>query len=255
MDVVIIEDEPLLAEKLRLELTKADQQIRITAILGSIAEAINHFQKAPSPHLIFSDIQLSDGLSFEIFRNITLQVPVVFCTAYDEYALEAFKANGIDYILKPFTSEDILTTLDKFRQLSGKDRGEPTRDLLEGLEQVVLGLKGKDQSSILIHLKDRILPIRKQDICLALVENSITYILTTGGKRYIQNDNLDTLHQRLGDSFYRVNRQYIINREGIESVSQYFARKLLIHPNFEYPEPLVISKANATHFLNWLQDH
>lgn len=254
MDIVIIEDEPLLAEKLRSELTKAAQEIRVTAILPSIAEAIEYFESSPVPTLIFSDIQLPDGLSFEIFRTVKINVPVVFCTAFDEYALEAFKANGIDYILKPFSSEDIENTLLKFKGLTSVKESSEV-DLREEMGQLLRELKSNEQNTILIHLKDSILPIRKTEIALCLVENSMTYVLTFAGKRHIINDNLDSLQNRLGTTFYRVNRQYLINREGIDSVSQYFARKLLVQPTFDYPDPLVISKANTKNFLNWLQSH
>lgn len=254
MDVVIIEDEPLLAEKLQSELTKADSSIRVSATLSSITEAIEYFENSPVPTLIFSDIQLPDGLSFEIFRKVKINAPVVFCTAFDEYALEAFKVNGIDYILKPFSSEDIENTLSKFKGLSSpKETIE--LDLRGEMEQLFRGLKGDEQSSILVHLKDRIVPVRKSEIALCLVANSISYILTFEGKRYNVNDNLDSLQKRLGITFYRVNRQYLINREGIASVSQYFARKLLIEPTFKFSDPLVVSKANVTNFLNWLQSH
>ena len=256
--LVIIEDEPLLAERLQNELQRADPAIEVLTILPSIREALAWFETNDPPELIFSDIQLLDGLSFEIFKRLSLQTPVIFCTAFDEYALEAFKANGIDYLLKPFTSEDIQKTLEKYQAITGPTSTAPETsptDLYAQLDHVIQQLKGKEQTTILIHLKDRILPIRRDEIALGLVENGMTYILTLEGKRYMVNDKLDQLHQRLGDSFYRVNRQYIINREGIGSVSQFFGRKLLIEPSFTFQDKLVVSKANASHFLNWLAEH
>lgn len=251
MRIIIIEDEPLLAQKLKTEILKVHPATEVLAMLRSIAEAIGYFADGEQPDLIFSDIQLPDGLSFEIFKRVETAAPVIFCTAYDDYALEAFRSNGIDYILKPFSDQDIKKTLNKYHSLT--QQSEPNQDLYASLGEMIRELKAEPKKSLLVYRKDKIIPLKVADIALALTENGNTSVLTFEGTRWTVNHNLDALHQKLGSSFYRLNRQYLIQRDAVEKVSQYFARKLLIHPTVDFSEPLIVSKANASNFLNWLE--
>src|SRR3989339_245967 len=166
MKIVIIEDELLTAEDLKNTILDIEPDARVIAILSSIKEAVFYFQKNERPDLIFSDIQLGDGLSFEIFKEIPITTPVIFCTAYDEYALQAFKANGIDYILKPFDEKAVRTALGKFVKLK-----DPGPDLQKQIRQA-------PHSSLLVYQRDKIFPIRLCDVALIYVENEITHLLT-----------------------------------------------------------------------------
>ena len=251
MKVIIIEDEPLMAEALEEELLKADESIEILKKLGSIKEALNFLTPDNLPDLFFSDIQLPDGLSFEIFKTLQTTTPIIFCTAYDEYALDAFKANGIDYVLKPFESEDIVRTLGKYQNLVSQPDKQDYNQLLSILENS----RSKAPSALLIYQGDKIIPIKATSVALAEVDHGIVYVRTVEGQRHAVNYNMDRLHELLGRDFYRLNRQYLIHRDTVKQVSQYFARKLLVVPSISVQEKLIVSKANATDFLRWLEAH
>lgn len=253
MNIVIIEDEPLLAQALEAELREVDPFSTVTCKLTTIEEALAYLTPDTMPDLFFSDIQLPDGLSFEIFKTLGVQVPVVFCTAFDSYALEAFKANGIDYILKPFATEDIRATIIKYKQLvSGKEEVMP--DLSKLVQWMEHNRREEEtQTSILVHQGEKITPVKSSEVALASLDHGLVSVFTFTGQRFPVNYNMDKLHQHLGKGFYRVNRQYVINRDAVQHVSRYFARKLLIQPSISFSEPLIVSKAGASDFLRWLE--
>lgn len=251
MKVVIIEDEFLVADELE-SIIVSDKNIQVIKKLSNISEALEYFNYQAEIDLIFSDIQLSDGLSFEIFKRLELNVPIIFCTAFDHYALEAFKSNGVDYILKPFDKETILKSLDKFTQLT---KNEPSQEN-QKIEQLLLSLsqtKQEPKKSLLMYKGDKIFPIKIENIAVAEYDNSIIYIHTFDGNKYTCDQSLDSIESSLNEEFYRVNRQSIIHKRNIEHVSKYFARKLLIKPLIESKNELIVSKAKASDFLTWLQ--
>jgi DNA-binding LytR/AlgR family response regulator len=251
MNIVIIEDEGLVADDLELNIRKLiDEPVDIVQ-LRSVKEGIAYFKKADAPDLIFSDIQLGDGLSFEIFITGLVSVPVVFCTAYDEYALDAFKANGIDYILKPFTSQTLNNALQKYRQLKQLFSTDQTPQY-EALIQMLAGKKTQKVASVLVYHQDKIIPVNLDDIAMFYLANEITHLLTFSGKTFYPNKNLDELEQVSGSYFFRANRQYLICRKAIIDVSSFFSRKLSINLNIPFSEKVIVSKGKAPQFLNWL---
>jgi len=176
MKIVIIEDEKITADELAGTITSLEPDAVISAILSSVKMAVAYFQKNEAPNLIFSDVQLGDGLSFEIFKFVKISAPVIFCTAYDEYALNAFKTNSIDYILKPSTSQTIAEALAKYRNLRQTFSGgeQKYKDILEAL----VNMEAPKSASILVHYKDKILPVKLGDIALFYIENEVTHLLT-----------------------------------------------------------------------------
>ncbi|MFK7786924.1 MAG: LytR/AlgR family response regulator transcription factor [Crocinitomicaceae bacterium] len=243
MNLIIIEDEPLIAEALRFEIKRTRPNIQIECVLGSIGEALSYFKKNAMPDIFFSDIQLPDGLSFEIFKKINSKVPVVFCTAYDNYALGAFEANGVDYLLKPFTHEDIQRTFEKLEALSS-----PKQDL--GLiEEIYLKAKPK---SLIVRKGDKIIPIKSTDIQLVHIESGVTYLYSKSQGKFHVDQTIEELQAFLGEQFFRVNRQNLLSRDVVESASEYFGRKLLVKTTKDYPFELIVSKNNVTKFLGWL---
>lgn len=252
MRVVILEDERLTAEDLAESIKKVDPQIEIIAILYSVKEALSFFEKEHEVDLIFSDIQLGDGLSFEIFKKIQLQTPVIFCTAYDEYALDAFKANGIDYILKPFNFNAISESISKYRNFQKSFQTEST--LINKLAEILERRSDSTQTSVLVHYKDKIIPEKISNIALIFLENEMTYLFTFDQKKYTINKPLEELEKICGNQFYRANRKVILNRKSIKDVSKYFNRKLLVNLNipFEHSDPITIGKTKTTEFMNWL---
>lgn len=257
MRIVIIEDEKLTAEDLVDTIHAIDSQIEIVAVLNSVKEAIHYFQENSKNNidLVFSDIQLGDGLSFEIFSSIQLKFPVIFCTAYDEYALSAFKSNGIDYILKPFTRKTIEEALSKFRDLkkilSADDATfEKISELFENRKKPVI-------TSVMVYVKEKIVPINLNEIALFYIENDIVRLKTFDQKTFPISNKLEELERLAGNNFYRANRKFLINRKAIVDASQYFHRKLQI--NLTIPlhsnEPITVSKVKVTQFINWLSEN
>ncbi|OFX42880.1 MAG: DNA-binding response regulator [Bacteroidetes bacterium GWA2_30_7] len=252
MRIAIIEDEKLTAEDLAETILKVEPNIKIVTTLYSVKEAVSYFQKNEKPDLIFCDIQLGDGLSFEIFKAIHTSTPVIFCTAYDEYALNAFKANGIDYILKPFTKKTIATALDRYKEL--KNNLSQSISGYEKISELFENRKNQQDASVLVYIKDKIVPVKINDIALFYIENEITHFFTFKQNTHTINKTLDELEKLTGNSFYRANRKFLISRKAIKDASQYFHRKLLVNLSIPFTtnEPITISKVKVTDFLNWL---
>ena len=250
MKIVIIEDEQLTADDLSETILKVSPEVQIIARLSSVKDAVAWFRKYEQPDLIFSDIQLGDGLCFEIFRKHPVTTPVIFCTAFDEYALTAFKAHGIDYILKPFDEQTIAGALTRYKELERKFLGNNKQ--IETILQLFENRKNQKQGSVLVYHKDKILPIKLQDIALFYLEHEITYIITFRQKTFTISKSLEELEEIAGNSFYRANRQYLVNRKAIKEASQYFARKLSIALSIPFSETITVSKVKVPDFLNWL---
>jgi len=250
MKIVIIEDEQLTADDLSETILKVFPGAQIIARLRSVKDAVAWFRKNEQPDLIFSDIQLGDGLCFEIFKKHPLTTPVIFCTAYDEYALSAFKANGIDYILKPFDEQAIANSLTRYKELERKFLGNNQQ--IEKILQLFDNRKNQNRGSVLVYHKDKILPVKLDDIALFYIDHEITYLITLGQKSFTISRTLEELEEIADNSFYRANRQYLVNRKAIKEASQYFARKLSITLSIPFSETITVSKVKVPDFLNWL---
>ena len=251
MNIVIIEDERIVADDLEASIEQLlDQPARIVQ-LHSVKEAIDYLQSSPSIDLIFSDIQLGDGLSFEIFLAVPLAVPIIFCTAYDEYALQAFKANGIDYILKPFTLETLEGAIQKYTQLKKTFSADPGIQYAT-IMQLLANREPQKTASVLVYHQDKIIPIKVEDIAFFYLENEITHLHTFTGKTHYPNKKLDELESMTDPVFFRANRQFLICRRAIVDVSSFFSRKLSINLTIPFHEKIVVSKAKAPQFLEWL---
>lgn len=249
MRIVIIEDEEITAADLAASIRKAEPMAEIVAMLGSVKQAVDFFQQNRQPlDLIFSDIQLGDGLSFEIFKKTPVSTPIIFCTAYDEYALNAFKVNSIHYMLKPFSSKTVGEALAKFKEFKttfsrGASQYEAIIDLLHNR---------KGQSSVLVYQGDRIVPVKIEYVALFYIENEVSYLYTFDQARYVVNKTMEELEQIGGDNFFRTNRQFLVNRNAIKDSSQYFGRKLAVNLTIPFEEKITVSKTKVSEFINWL---
>jgi len=253
MNVVIIEDEELAAEDLVHTLAEVVPSIQILACLQSVEEALAYFQRAPHVDLIFSDIQLGDGISFEIFDSIGLRVPIVFCTAYDAYLLPAFKTNGIDYILKPISTQAIAATMDKYFNLQKALRQEvETPKLSASFYQDLMEQVHPKATAVLVHQQDRIIPIDISDIALCYIELENVFIKTFLGKDFLVMKTLDELEKQLGGDFYRANRQHLLSRQIVQHASYTLARKLVVDLRIAYAIKIYVSREKAKNFLRWL---
>lgn len=253
MRILIIEDEPLTAAHLKNTLLQIDKTIRVVHTTASVAESVVYLNDSPEIDLIFCDIHLGDGICFEIFENITTSVPVIFCTAYDKYAINAFKHNGIDYILKPFSNDSVQKALDKYTQLSktmlsGMAQNLPLLDY--SLLQQIMQPKS---SSLLVQHKNKIIPVKINDIAVLSIEYKMVQIITLHLQTYFIQQTLDELEKLCGHDFFRVNRQYLINKKAINEVVRIDTRKLLLKFTIAGTPELLVGKNKIPEFLNWLR--
>jgi two-component system, LytTR family, response regulator LytT len=250
MKVVIIEDEKLTANDLSKTLVKIDSSIEIVTLLHSVEEAASFFKSDPDVDLVFSDIELGDGLSFQIFEKFNISYPIIFCTAYNQYALEAFKTFGIDYILKPFDRTSIENALSKFGTL--KEKTSPPKDDYSGIIQLLQQKVAHQLPSVLIHHGDKIIPLNGKEIALFYIEDEYTFAHSFEGKKHLLTQKMETLEKSFSPDFFRANRQFLVNRKAVKDASVFFARKMLINLNIPFEEQIVVGKLKLTAFTHWL---
>jgi two-component system LytT family response regulator len=195
------------------------------------------------------DIHLADGIAFEIFNHVTINCPVIFTTAYDEYALRAFKVNSVDYLLKPVEVSDIQTALKKIKTLSGHDA---MQDTLTGLMDFFRRGQ-KYRTHFLIPAKgDKLMPVRVSDLACFCIETGIVNVITFDGRIFRIDNTLDEISDMLDpDNFFRANRQYIISREAVKDIDFWFSGRLSLNLKIETPEKIVLSKARVPEFKSW----
>ena len=252
MKALIVEDETLAARHLNNVLA-AVGNIHVIGVLDSISETIEWFRSNSCPDIIFMDIHLADGLAFEIFNHINVSCPIVFTTAYDEYALKAFKVNSVDYLLKPIEVSDVQAALNKLKALSG----------IQGMQNSISGLIDffrKDQkykSHFLIPSKgDKLLPVRVSDIACFYIDSGIVKAMTYDSFNYRFENTLDELADMLDQAtFFRANRQFIISREAVKDVDLWFSGKLSLNLKVGTPCKIIISKAKVPEFKNWFSEN
>ncbi len=251
MKIVIIEDEQKTARNLAKTIESVCSEAQILHCIESVEEGELFFQNAPDIDLIFSDIQLGDGLCFDIFERINLQIPIIYCTAYSEYAVRAFKNLGIGYILKPFSAPDVAQAIHKYQTLFEKEKTTKNTAELGLISEIKRQLMPKN-TGIVVFRGDKIIPIENEKIAFLYIENAIVYVFTFDEKKLSTNYKLDDLEQKLYPQFFRANRQFLINRKAIKEASQHFNRKLQLHLTVSFPKVILIGKEKVTLFLNWL---
>lgn len=252
MKVIIIEDEMLVAEDLARTLLKINPAIEIVAILASVQQAVSYFKTKSAPDLVFSDIKLGDGLSFTIFQQILVDAPVIFCTAFDEYALEAFKTNGIEYILKPFSRDAVKQALGKFNSLKKQFSGT-IAEQYEAAMEAVSSSGDRPRETLIIRFRDKLLPVNLGDIALFYVENFTVYAHLFSQKVYVIPESLEELEKSCGSHFFRINRQQLVNRSAIKDASTYLSRKLKVELTLPLDREIFVSKLRKGKFIDWLK--
>lgn len=248
MKVLIIEDEQPAAHKLIRLLEEADKQIEVIDVLASIEQTINWLAVHPGPELIFMDIQLEDGISFEIFETCKIQTPVIFTTAYDEYALKAFKVNSIDYLLKPIAPDDLKAALDKFNVLH-RQQANYSR-----LESIISQLQPKTKERFLIKIGEHYRSVQTLSIhCFFIMERN-SFIQTDTGKTYPIDYSLDKIEQLVDPGqFFRINRNFIVNSSAIQDILIYSSGRLKIILNgWTEKEDILVSRERVTEFKEWM---
>lgn len=248
--VVIIEDETAAAVNLRNMLTTITPDVEIVEVLESIEESVEFFSRDVDADVVFMDIHLADGDSFRIFKSVDINIPIIFTTAYDEYALEAFKVNSIDYLLKPFKVEDLRRALDKLHRLTATERMAQ----YERRGKMVASATDEVLKTLLVRYKDKIIPVKLDDIAYFYTSEDHVTLTTLDGRNYPAEKTLEALVQQLPqDKFYRANRQFIVSRSAVKDIVVWFGSRLALNLTIETPERIIISKARVSDFKQWLR--
>ncbi|WP_080779620.1 LytR/AlgR family response regulator transcription factor [Chryseobacterium phocaeense] len=252
MNIIIIEDEFRAAKSLQNLILDLKPESNILGVYDSIETSVEALSNPIKPDLIFMDIQLSDGLSFEIFKTAEITCPVIFCTAFDQYMLDAFKSKGVDYILKPFSREDIaeaLRKVDDLKKFFSKNELPDIEFLLQKINQPA----GK--SSFLVFKNQKYTTILTENIAYFYIHNEITHLVTFDKEQFQLSQPLGQVAEQVsGKQFFRINRQYLVNFKAIKEMEHYFQRKILVKLVIETPENLLINKEKTHSFFTWLED-
>ena len=248
MKALIIEDEIMAAKALKKLLGEVSPGIEIVGVLESIEDSVEWIEENPMPDVIFMDIHLADGSSFAIFDKVSITCPVIFTTAYDEYALKAFEVNSIDYLLKPVSKEALDRAMRKLHTLS------ETRVNSDQVEKLLsqLGEKKKYRNYFLLPERDKLVPLSVSNVAYAYIEAKTVKMVTYDNKSYYLTQTLDDLIAQLDPhEFFRANRQFVVARKAIKDVSIWFGNKLAINLIMETPERVIVSKARVGEFKFW----
>lgn len=254
MNIIIIEDEFRAAKSLQNLILDLKPDAKIIGVYDSIEMSIEALSKDLKPDLIFMDIHLSDGLSFEIFRKVEITCPVVFCTAFDQYMLDAFKSKGVDYVLKPFSREDIAEALRKVDELKKFFQKNELPEL-ESLLQKIAQPQPTSKSSFLVFKNQKYTTILIENIAYFYIHNEITHLMTFNKEQFQLTQSLGQVAKQISEKqFFRINRQYLVNFKAIKEMEHYFQRKILVKLIVETPEQLLINKEKTHSFFTWLED-
>lgn len=247
MRALVIEDE-LLAREHMIKLLQGNfPEVEVVGAVGSIKDAVAWITEQPAPDVIFMDVELSDGTSFDIFTQVEIPCPVVMTTAYDQYAVQAFEVNAIDYLLKPIGLPELQ------RAISRVTSGQAQKPSTEAVRRLVHQVR---KEKFLIRMNNRIVPVRTSDIAYFYSEDKNSYIVTTGGASYVMDESLDAIAQNLDpDAFFRISRSCIISDQVIDSVSRLMGGRLQISLRRGFPQltDLTVSRARVDDFLAWLE--
>jgi DNA-binding LytR/AlgR family response regulator len=249
--VVIIEDEKLSAEHLTMLLKKIDPAIEVVKYMDTVKTAIQAFQEGLNADLIFIDIHLADGNSFEIFTAIQIDIPIIFTTAYDNYAIQAFKQNSIDYLLKPVSLKDIAFSLEKFK----KQQQVANKQLIENITSTYLQLNKQYKTRFLVKKGQGIDYVQVKEVHHFETRESLSFLVTANGNRFPIDYTLDQLETMLPPAnFFRINRKIILNIVSIEKVDNYFNGRLAIACKLLEGDARIVSRERVNDFKQWLDN-
>ncbi len=246
MKIVIIEDETAAARNLQALVRKVIPTAQFLATLESIEETVEWFGAHPCPDLLFMDIHLADGEAFRIFDRVDIPCPIIFTTAYDEYALEAFKVNSIDYLLKPIKETELERAVEKLQRLSKTELAERKEGIAE------MARNRDEQKVFLIPVRDKIVPLKIENVAFFYTTDEKVRAFDYEGNSFPMDRSLDKLIKILSDvDFFRANRQFIVARNAINDISVWFGSRLSLNLKVKAPERIVISKDRVPEFKRW----
>lgn len=249
MRILLIEDERLAADRLRKMVAAALPEAVIEGPLVSVKKAVSWFQQEEAPDLAFLDIQLADGLSFEIFEQVQVKTPVIFTTAYDEYAIKAFKVNSIDYLLKPIQEDCLQQAIQKFKNLVKQER---TVDPLV-LEKMMLQMNRQYKTRFIVKIGEHIHAVPVEDVLYFFSEEKATFLVTNQHKRFIIDYALDHVEQMVDPNlFFRTNRKFLLSFSSIRNIIAYSGSRLKIELQNGGDHEVLVSREKVGPFKEWL---
>jgi DNA-binding LytR/AlgR family response regulator len=251
---LIIEDEPLAASRLEKMLHQTGFPIQVLAVLESVSQSLSWFQSQPAPDLILSDIQLGDGISFQIFEKIPPPAPVIFTTSYDEYAIRAFRIQSIDYLLKPVKAEELKSALQKFSELQKMQAPLQLlqQQMAQLMQQLEPGKSGRYKERFLVRQADQLIPVPVSEIAYFFTRNDWVCLQTMEDKQYLVDFRLDELEELLDPAlFFRLNRQFIAAASSLRKAHNHLNGKLKIDLSPHPEEEVFVSREKAGQFKSW----
>lgn len=253
MKVLIVEDEILAQAELKRLLGKSTENIDVLDCLDSIEESVKWLKNNPAPDLIFMDIQLSDGLSFEIFNKVRVTSPVIFTTAYDEYALQAFKVNSIDYLLKPIEQVDLQASLGKYEKLKEDFARKTSAFTPEQVEHLLNFRRKEYKSRFVSRIGGNLKHIQLEEVAYFYAEDKIVFLVTVKNEEFIIDYTLEQLEPLLDPKqFYRLNRRFIAKIDAINNVGKYFHGRLEVSLKPKTEDKVIVSRERTAKFKEWL---
>ena len=250
MKVLIVEDETAAFDNLVSILAGIDPMIEIMGNTEGVVQTVRWLQNNPKPDLIFMDIHLSDGSAFAIFTQMEMEVPIIFTTAYDQYAIDAFKVNSVDYLLKPINPKEVEAALQKFKKWGQTDISQ----YLEQLAKLKVASAMNYRDKLIIQYRDKLLPVPIMEVAYFYYTDHKTSVTLMDGNSYPLRSALDSIYNTLDPTnFIRANRQYILNREGVRDISVWFDGRLRVNMKVEVPEAIFISKNRVVEFRQWME--
>jgi two-component system, LytTR family, response regulator LytT len=251
MQVLIIEDEMLLAKRLQKMLFSIEPGFQVAGITQGVGESVQWIQQNPAPDLVFMDVELADGQSFDIFKHVEFDVPIIFTTAYNEFAVKAFKLNSIDYLLKPINENELQHAINKFKSAGTFQQAIAIRNLLQQAEQ--LNKPTGYRNRFLVKQALKWMSIDVLDVAYLYSENKCTFLRTYQDQKYIVDIALDVLEKELSpQQFFRANRKYMLTGKSVVSIHSWFNQKLKVELNPGTGEPIIISREKANAFKVWM---
>jgi len=250
MKVIIIEDEQLSAEHLTTLLKKVDNDVMVIGMADSIKKSVKLLSENSQVDLLFVDIHLADGLSFDIFSKISVDTPIIFTTAYNEYAIKAFKVNSIDYLLKPIGLEDLRSAIQKFEKLKHTTVQKINAEKIDTAFNII---NKQFKNRFMVKMGDTISSIKTEDIAYFIAEDGIVLLVVKTGKRYPIDYTLDQLEQLIDlNLFFRINRKVLIHIDSVKKVSSYFNSRYKITTDYLQEDDSIVSRERVNDFKNWL---
>lgn len=250
MNVVIIEDEPYAVDRLQLQLKEICPEARVVKTLDSISGAISFFKSNPANlDLLFLDVELADGVSFEIFKEVNLNIPIIFTTAYDAYAIQAFDLNSKHYLLKPVQTKDLKKAIEKYEQIE-----KSTNIDLIAIRELITNRSSNYRSHFLGKYGNKLVHKATSDIAYFFSEDKMVYMVDSSKKKYLIDYTLDALDSQMLDShkFFRVSRRFIVNIESVEVLQKYFNQRLQLMLDIGQEHEIVVSREKVSDFKMWL---